>query len=172
MRPTGGPPGPATVPDARAAAGLAGMPRPALALGLAGLLPFAAASLGTWVTDYPDFVLFINLQMAYGAVVLSFLGAVHWGLALARDEAGDWPRLGLSVLPALAGCIALAIPNGAGLLVLILGFAGTYFFDLRAVRAGRLPAWYGTLRKLLTVAVLLCLAATYGALIAKLVYGV
>jgi len=159
------------VPESQAA-GLSAVPRPALVLGLAGLLPFAAGSLGAWLTGYPDFVLFINLQMAYGAVILSFLAAVHWGLALAREEAGDWRRLGLPVLPALTGWIALIIPNGAGLLLLCLGFAGVFFLDLQARRAGRLPAWYTGLRKLLTAAVLLALAVSYAALVAKAVYGV
>jgi hypothetical protein len=159
------------VPDAEAA-GLSAVPRPVLVLSLVGLLPFAAGSLGAWLTGYPDFVLFINLQMAYGAVILSFVAAIHWGLALARQEAGNWRLLGLPVLPAVAGWIALMIPNGIGLLLLCLGFAGVFFLDLQARRAGRLPAWYSGLRKLLTAAVLLALAVSYAALVAKAAYGV
>jgi hypothetical protein len=144
------------------------LPRPALILGLAGLLPFLACTLAVWTTGYPDFVLFINLQMAYGAVILAFLGAVHWGLAMAQNDAGNWRRLGFSVLPALAGWVALVLPNALGLLLLALGFAGVFLVDLRAIAAGRAPAWYKTLRKPLTAIVLLCLGTTYAALVVRL----
>jgi hypothetical protein len=144
------------------------LPRPALILGLAGLLPFLACALAVWTTGYPDFVLFINLQMAYGAVILAFLGAVHWGLAMAQNDAGNWRRLGFSVLPALAGWVALVLPNALGLLLLALGFAEVFLVDLRAIAAGRAPAWYKTLRKPLTAIVLLCLGTTYAALVVRL----
>ncbi|MEQ8354993.1 MAG: DUF3429 domain-containing protein [Kiloniellaceae bacterium] len=150
---------------------LAQVPRPALILGCIGLLPFLFGTLGAWASDYPDFILFINLQMAYAAIVLSFLSAVHWGLAMAQGEAADWRRLGLPMLPALSGWLALMVPNGLGLLLLALGFVGIFFIDLRSIAAGQAPSWYKTLRKPLTAIVLTCLAATYGALAANLTYA-
>ncbi|MGF1628971.1 MAG: DUF3429 domain-containing protein [Kiloniellaceae bacterium] len=147
---------------------LGDVPRPALILGFAGLLPFAACAAGAWATGEPAYFLLVNMQMAYGAVVLSFLGAVHWGLALAQEAAGNWRRLGPSVLPALAGWIALMIPSPLGLLLLALGFVGMFFADRAAVTANRAPAWYAALRKPLTLLVLLSLAASYAALVAKL----
>jgi hypothetical protein len=144
------------------------VPRPALILGFAGLLPFVVCVAGAWATGDPAYFIFVNMQMAYGAVVLSFLGAVHWGLALAQEAAGNWRRLGLSVLPALTGWIALMIPSPLGLLLLALGFVGMFFADRAAVTANRAPAWYAALRKPLTLLVLLSLAASYAALAAKL----
>lgn len=155
------------MPEAALRPGLSAVPRPALVLGFAGLIPFLAGSAGVWLLPYPAFVLALNLMMAYAAVILSFLGAVHWGLALAQEAAGNWRRLGLSVLPALAGWIALIIPNALGLLLLIVGFTGMFFADRAAVTANRVPAWYGVLRKWLTLAVLLCLAAGFAALAAR-----
>lgn len=144
---------------------LGDVPRPALVLGFAGLLPFLAGSAGAWAAGYPDILIVVNLQMAYGAVILSFLGAVHWGLALAQNDAGNWQRLGLSVLPALAGWVALMVPNPLGLMLLIVGFAAVFFADLRSPR---LPPWYKVLRKPLTLVVIVCLAASYAALAARL----
>ena len=144
-------------------AALGDVPRPALILGFAGLLPFLAGAIGAWVAGYPDFILLVNLQMAYGAVILAFMGAVHWGLAMAQADAGNWRRLALSVLPALAGWVALILPVGLGLLLLALGFVGVFFADLRSVAGGRAPIWYKALRKPLTIIVLACLAAAYGA---------
>jgi hypothetical protein len=43
-----------------------------------------------------------------------------------------------------------------------------YFADRAAATANRAPEWYAALRKPLTLLVLLSLAASYGALAAKL----
>ena len=153
------------MPDQPAKAGLGDVPRPALLLGFAGLIPFVAGAGAAFAVGYPAIVFVINAQMAYAAIILSFMGAVHWGLALAQDGGADGRRLTLSVLPALVGWAALLVPNGLGLLLLALGFAGVFFADRRTVAAGRAPAWYRPLRKTLTLIVLLCLAASYGALV-------
>jgi Protein of unknown function (DUF3429) len=152
------------VPEPAVRAGLGSVPRPALVLGCAGLIPFLAGVLGVWTLGYPDFFLALNLMMVYAAVILAFLGAVHWGLALAQEAAGDWRRLAPSVLPALAGWFALMLPNAFGLLLLAIGFAAVFLADRAAVTANRAPAWYKALRKPLTLVVLACLAACYAAL--------
>jgi hypothetical protein len=145
-------------------AGLGDVPRPALVLGFAGLIPFLAGVAGVWTLGYPDFILALNLLMAYAAVILAFFGAVHWGLALAQEAAGNWRRLAPAVLPALAGWFALMLPNAIGLLLLAIGCAGVFLADRAAVSANRAPAWYKALRKPLTLAVLASLAACYAAL--------
>jgi len=145
-------------------AGLGDVPRPALVLGCAGLIPFLAGVAGVWTLGYPDFILALNLLMAYAAIILAFLGAVHWGLALAQEAAGNWRRLAPAVLPALAGWFALMLPNAFGLLLLAIGFGGVFLADRAAVTANRAPAWYKALRKPLTLAVLASLAACYAAL--------
>jgi len=141
------------------------VPRPALVLSLLGLLPFLAGSAGAWAAGSPAYIIVINMTMAYGAVVLSFLGAVHWGLAMAQDDAARWRRLGFPVMPALTGWLALIVPNPLGLVLLILGFAAVFFAELRSPR---LPPWYKALRKPLTLVTLFCLAASYAALAARL----
>jgi len=156
------------VTEPRSGGGFQHIPRPALVLGFAGLLPFLASALAAWLVDDRLFAVAVNLKVAYGAVILSFLGAVHWGLALAQGDAANWRRLGLSVLPALAGWLALVISLPLGLLLLAVGFVAVFFADLRTVAAGRAPSWYKTLRKALTLIVLLSLAASYAALMARL----
>ena len=145
-------------------ASLRDVPRPALVLGVAGLIPFLAGIAGVWALGYPAYILALNLTMAYAAVILAFLGAVHWGLALAQGAAGNWRRLAPSVLPALAGWFALILPNAFGLLLLAVGFAAVFLVDRTAVAAGRAPGWYKALRKPLTLVVLASLAASYAAL--------
>ena len=49
-------------------------------LGYGGLLPFVAlAGIGWWAPGTP---LWGTALLAYGAVILSFVGALHWGFAM------------------------------------------------------------------------------------------
>ena len=144
---------------------LSDVPKPALYLGLAGLIPFLATAFGVWFADFPAKIDAVNIQLAYAAVILSFMGAVHWGLAMAGgDKAMTYTRLGWSVVPALVGWGALLLHPVLGLLVMIFGFAGVFFGDLRSIAAGWAPAWYRALRKPLTLIVIVTLANSLGAL--------
>jgi hypothetical protein len=139
------------------------MPRPALLLGWAGVIPFALLT-GAVVLDAEVPVLDLRGALcAYGAVILSFLGGVEWGVLLPRNQSeGSLPwRYGVSVLPALLGFLCLLTPHTLGLIALGAGFLGLLAFDLSTVRRGLAPGWYGTLRFQLTgaVVVLLALAA-------------
>ena len=53
-----------------------------LQLGYAGLLPFLLMMLGVWSADPGWISDFVKGQLAYAMVILSFLGGVHWGVAL------------------------------------------------------------------------------------------
>lgn len=64
---------------------LPGVPPAAAALGLAGVLPFAATALAS-LAAAPWGDLALLALLAYGAVILSFLGGIEWGLASARDR--------------------------------------------------------------------------------------
>jgi hypothetical protein len=127
-------------------------------LGYAGLIPFIVFSLGTWVTlplvDNPHFVL-----MAYAAIILSFMGAIHWGVAMSRSSASELTQLGLSVIPALIGWLALLIASVYGYLLLIFCFSALFLADKSATHAGLLPQWYLPMRMVLTTVVVLCLIA-------------
>lgn len=136
---------------------LAGIPPAARWLGLAGLLPFYACALALWLGP-PD-ASALSVLLAYAAVILSFLGAVHWGRALASPEQQNWSVLGWSVAPALIGWLAAGWMDAApALLLLIVGFWAAFVVDMRAVADGRFPRWYLALRKLLSALVVLALA--------------
>jgi hypothetical protein len=128
------------------------LPGFAVVLGIAGLIPFFGAGLGSVVYDQVEALRMLSALMAYGAVILSFLGAVHWGLALAPNEPANIARarLILSVIPALIGwgalLLALALPPEAGLALLIFGFVVTILSEARAGRRGLIPAGYLWLR--------------------------
>lgn len=146
------------------------VPPPALWLGLAGLIPFLAGAVLLWVGILagPTWLAPVALfgQIYYGAVILSFLGAVHWGLALAGHGGSlpGWRPLGLGVLPALLGWLACLLTPLLGLALLMLGFVGVFVYDRAQARSGAAPSWYPVLRKPLTFVVLLCLASALVAL--------
>jgi len=135
------------------------VPLPARILGLAGLIPFLAGAVGVWVL--PEFIAAIAMtaQLAYGAVILTFVGAVHWGYAM-RDEEMRWGRMTWSVTPALVAWVALLQAPLMTASILFLSFVMAFLTDARATRAGLFPNWYLGLRKALTLGVLVSLAAT------------
>lgn len=145
--------------------GSARLPFPLLWLGLGGLVPFVACT-ALALGGGPFAGLAEDALLAYGAVILAFLGAVHWGLALAapQDEAAARARLTLGVLPALIGWAALVSPNWIGFGILVAGFAGTWTAEEAACRAGRLGARYLWLRRGLTLAVVAMLSSVWVAL--------
>lgn len=140
------------------------LPKFAIALGLAGLLPFIAASLGAtaFQGDWADRSLLALL--AYGATILAFLGGVHWGLALLDEQAERVQRLryGLGVLPSLMGWAALLVTfiglPRTGLLLMLAGFVATTAVEARASRRGLMPHSYMWLRWVLSGGVVVCLA--------------
>ncbi len=142
------------------------IPRPALLLGVGGLLPFFATAVAVWYQpsiDNPATGLTISefalrALGAYGAVILSFLGGVRWGKLLV-DEARlrQWVPLTLSVLPSLVAWCSLLLSPPAMLLLLMAGFAAQYVLDRLAVRRQELPAWFGRLRLLLSSGAVLSL---------------
>ncbi len=120
------------------------MPAAPLWLGLAGLLPFVAAALAILLPVSPWHEVGQRALLAYGAVILSFLGGVRWGLAMAASSAAKlFGRLGLSVVPSLVGWVALLLPPAQGLVLLALGFGLMLWADLRLAEA---PCWYRQLR--------------------------
>src|SRR4051812_21079102 len=147
---------------------LSNTPRPALALGFAGLIPFWLGAAGVWVLPLPWNVHVLQIQVLYAATILSFLGAVHWGLAVANyggsAARGDnpapamtWSRLGWSVAPPLVAWIAVSMNAVPGLITFILAFAALYLGDRAAVHAGHAPDWYLPLRRILTMLVIAAL---------------
>jgi hypothetical protein len=131
-------------------------PRPAALLGLTGAAPFVA---GLALAFFPDDSLRgwgLWLLLIYGAIILSFMGGVHWGAAMLRDEI-SFGALGRSVLPSLLALPAVALGGTLGLVLLALGFCGLLVYDESEVRANRLPLWYPKLRRPLTGLVVACL---------------
>jgi hypothetical protein len=102
-----------------------------------------------------------SAQRAYGACILSFMGAVHWGLEMA-EHGGRFPtRYAVSVLPSLLATVSLLLPRMEhGLVVEAAGLVGLLAYDIWSVRRGRVMRWYLPLRVSLTAGAVTSLCLT------------
>lgn len=142
------------------------IPRPALFLGLAGLIPFIwgamtvlVPSLALWTIHHigPRFA-GPYVMLFYGAIILAFMSGVLWGFATKLEGTQAGAGYALSVIPALWAFFTTGGgPAGAGI-SLIAGFIGLLGLDWLFWRYGVAPAWWMQLRVLLTAIVLACLA--------------
>lgn len=141
---------------------LSDIPTPARFLGFAGGLPFVAGAGAVWVLETPWDWVVLNAQVYYGCVILSFLGAVHWGRALASSLDGEalWRPLAWSVTPALLAWIAAFAKPDLAIVFLIGGLMAAYLVDRSATATGWFPAWYGELRKYLSAIAVASLGAS------------
>ncbi|PRC93946.1 DUF3429 domain-containing protein [Solimicrobium silvestre] len=131
-------------------------------LGFVGLIPFIILSLACWIT-HPDWLDgFVYAQSAYGIAILSFLGGIHWGVALTSPElTAEQIKRALiwGVVPTMiAWCSKLNF--GFGFFVLMFGFIASYQIDKRLYVTYQMPEWFLVLRRRLTIVVVAALALT------------
>ena len=140
------------------------IPRSALLLGLAGLLPFAwgaatvlypalahlTAPLGDRFAGGPVLV-------AYGTVILCFLSGALWGFATKAETTLAIRSYGLSVLPALWAFFFVAGTISQSISALLVGFLVLITLDLQFTLWKLVPPWWMRLRILLTIGVIAAL---------------
>jgi hypothetical protein len=79
----------------------------------------------------------LNIQVTYGAVMLSFLGALHWGMEFAGYGGHKGTkRLLLGAAPVLVGWSTLALDPGLALVTQWVGFTGLWYADMKVTSAG------------------------------------
>jgi hypothetical protein len=121
-------------------------------LGYGGLVPFvglAAAALfhtaaHAWL---------IRALLDYAAVILSFVGALHWGFAMSLPNLDPRQQRELfvwSVIPSLLAWIMLMLPPLAAGIGFAMAFVLHLLRDLKLARHTVLPRWYLPLRLRLT----------------------
>lgn len=135
-------------------------PRSAAWLGYGGLLPFVALAMATWMLEESRQAQAVFVLLAYGATILSFLGAIHWGLAL-RDPTD--PRVALlvwAVMPSLVAWAALVWGESEGLWLLAAGLWACWAVDRSVYPRLGLEGWLGMRLILTAVASVSCVGAT------------
>ncbi len=142
------------------------IPRPALLLGVLGLIPFVWGALTLLSDDLAQFGLtvfgprFIGpyVQLSYGTVILAFMSGVLWGFSTrAQGTVAAWGYF-LSVIPALWAFLFVGGGPYSAALYLIAGYAGLLGLDFLFWRHDLAPPWWMQLRVGLTVIVVACLS--------------
>ena len=147
------------------------IPRSALLLGIAGLIPFVWSA----VTDLSPALsaraaevlspMFLAgyVGMTYGTVILSFMSGVLWGFATKTEGRQAAVAYTLSVIPALWAFFMVSDASETSRIFLAAGFVGLLLLDAMFQAWGLAPRWWLRLRVMLTVVVLGCLAVPLGA---------
>lgn len=100
------------------------LPRIIQVMGYAGLIPFVVLAFTVQLADSPQDLIALESLVAYGAVIVSFLGALHWGACFKKIGAPTGKRwLDHSVwvwgvTPALIAWLAIHIYIPLALLLL------------------------------------------------------
>ncbi|EMR88206.1 hypothetical protein ACHAPC_000198 [Botrytis cinerea] len=147
------------------------VPKESLIIGAAGVLPYAATSASTVYLAYDinqanatgQGILFspetahqlleyiTPIQVGYGAVIISFLGAIHWGLEYAGYGGHhSYRRYMIGVVAPAVAWPTILMPVEYALITQFTAFTFLYFADARATVRGWCPPWYSTYRFVLT----------------------
>lgn len=139
------------------------IPRSALVLGLAGVIPFAWGALTVLLPDLAYWgqsalgARFIGpyVQLYYGAIILAFMSGVLWGFATKASGPRATVGYALSVIPALWAFFMAGGGPTAAAGNLITGFLALLLLDWYFWQQGLAPRWWLRLRALLTALVVL-----------------
>jgi hypothetical protein len=126
------------------------MPVIAIAFSLLGLVPLVFFAFGA-VGHIPETAerMLVSL-IDYAALILSFAGGVHWGLALLPGAVRPSVRFGAGVLPLIVAWVGLVVAQmvspTVALAVLILGYLATVLTEHRAAQKLLVPSGYVWIR--------------------------
>ena len=99
--------------------------------GYLGFTPFALFSITPWITGGHIGETAIILQIAYGSIILTFLGGISWGW---RDDQPEQKKnLSIGILYSLISCAMLIFVYLdmilIALLVSVISFQSFYYFE-------------------------------------------
>ena len=137
------------------------LPLPARRLAYAGLLPFVVGTLLIWVVN-EQALSYVALGLsAYAALIISFLGGIHWGVGFAQARP---PALLFSwgVVPSLLAWVAVMMPAHAGLVLSGAMLVACYLVDRKIYPGQGLARWLTLRFRLSAVAALCCFLGAAG----------
>ncbi len=137
-------------------------------IGLLGLFPFVFSGIAIWFTLDPWKSFIFLALINYCMIILGFLGAVHFGIAIFyKDTKVNWYIW--SVIPSIFAWLSVLCGIGYNFLILcfIIAFLIILIIDNLSYKSQRIPLWYLKLRKKLTFFVIVSLFSVYTHLIVK-----
>ena len=135
-------------------------------LSILGLLPFFFGLIDLLFNKNNLFFV-INLPKYYGSIILTFLGAVYWGIILNDSHKNLIPDkvktfiICWSIIPSLWSSLILIYNHNITIIVLAICYIIVQFVDEFVIKYFKFPIWYLFLRRLLTIIVILILIFAY-----------
>lgn len=130
-----------------------------------GILPFIACAVYVFFADNIPFfqISVMDVLLAYGAIIASFIAGIHWGIYLFKDA-----PLNLFIhsnVIALLAWVSLLFPPliSAGILIMCFGYL--LAIDRSIFKAGIYEDWFYQLRLHASCAVIISLMLAIGALL-------
>lgn len=130
-------------------------------LGHAGLVPFVLGALLVWIVNAEAHPYVTLALSAYAAMVVSFLGGIHWGVGFRHDD----PPASLfvwGVLASLFAWVAVMMPANAGLVLDGVLLVLCYLVDRKVYPGQGLARWLTLRFRLSAVAALSCFLGAAG----------
>ncbi len=134
--------------------------RMAWLLTLSGTIPFAVLAIVLVFAphDFAQLDLVETALVTYGAVILSFIGGIRWGVALTRAEGRSATQVFvLSVLPALIGWGSVFVDQPMSYIILAIAFFLHGIWDYGAWCTDVIQEWFVKLRMIETALVIVSL---------------
>ena len=135
-------------------------------LSVLGLLPFIFGLIDL-LLNKDNLFFVINLPKYYGSIILTFLGAVYWGIILydsRKDLISSKVKTYIicwSIIPSLWSGLILIFNHNITIIILALCFMIVQFVDEFIIKYFKFPIWYLFLRRLLTLIVVFILISSY-----------
>ena len=99
--------------------------------GYIGFIPFAFLSITPWITGGDIGETAIIFQIAYGSIILTFLGGISWGWR--DDQPQQKKNLSIGILYSLIACLMLILIYLNmilfALLISVISFQSFYYFE-------------------------------------------
>ena len=135
-------------------------------LSILGLLPFFFGLIDLLLNKNNLFFV-INLPKYYGSIILTFLGAVYWGIILNDSHKNLIPDkvktyiICWSIIPSLWSSLILIFNHNITIIVLAICYIIVQVVDEFVIKYFKFPIWYLFLRRLLTIIVIIILLFSY-----------
>ena len=135
-------------------------------LGILGLMPFIFGLIDL-LLNKDNLFFVINLPKYYGSIILTFLGAVYWGIILNdshKNLISDKVKTYIicwSVIPSLCSGLILIFSHNITMIILALCYMIVQFVDELIIKYFKFPIWYLFLRRSLTISVIFILIFSY-----------
>ena len=135
-------------------------------LSILGLFPFLFGLIDILLNEDNLFFV-INLPKYYGSIILTFLGAVYWGIVLNdihKNLMSDKVKTLIicwSIVPSLWSGLILIFDYNITIIILALCYIIVQIIDEFIIKYFKFPMWYLFLRRSLTIIVIIILIFTY-----------